>query len=196
MEHQQIFALIAFACVSAITPGPNNIMLMTSGANAGYVKTIPHMLGIMLGFSLMIVLVGLGLMKVFNLYPLTLELLKSACVAYLLYLAWKIARSEPATSAQMNYRPMSFFSAACFQWVNPKGWTMALTAISVYAGASGVSGVLLAALVFGVMVLPTASVWILVGTQLQKILTTKRSFRIFNVSMATLLLLSVLGSFL
>ncbi|MEM8977490.1 MAG: LysE family translocator, partial [Pseudomonadota bacterium] len=132
MTIDQIIALAAFALVTSITPGPNNLMLMASGANYGFHRTIPHMLGIGLGFVLMVMLVGLGVIQVFDAYPLAYTLLKIVSMAYLLYLAWKIATSSPPSEAGETGRPITFLQAALFQWINPKAWAMALTAISVY----------------------------------------------------------------
>ncbi|MBP4034383.1 LysE family translocator [Aeromonas sp. PrichA-15] len=132
MEYHQLGALALFAFVSTFTPGPNNIMLMTSGANVGFKRTIPHMLGITFGFGAMLILVGIGLMSLFNAYPITHSILKVLSLSYLLYLTYKIATSGK-TEAKHDFRPMSFLGAVAFQWVNPKGWSMALTAITVYS---------------------------------------------------------------
>ena len=131
MEYHQLGALALFAFVSTFTPGPNNIMLMTSGANVGFKRTIPHMLGITFGFGAMLILVGIGLMSLFHAYPITHSILKVLSLSYLLYLTYKIATSDK-TEAKHDFRPMSFLGAVAFQWVNPKGWSMALTAITVY----------------------------------------------------------------
>ena len=135
MPLEQLSALALFAFVSTFTPGPNNIMLMTSGANVGFARTIPHMLGIALGFAAMLLLVGFGLMGIFNAYPVSHQILKYLSLTYLVYLAIKIALSGKAKSTEA-YKPMTFIGAASFQWVNPKGWSMALTAISVYSSGS------------------------------------------------------------
>jgi threonine/homoserine/homoserine lactone efflux protein len=154
-------ALVAFAFVSSITPGPNNLMLMTSGANFGFVRTIPHLLGVSIGFTLMIVLVGAGLAKVFEIYPIAHTILKYASCAYLVWLAWKIATSAPpgAKSVEGRSEPMTFIQAALFQWVNPKAWTMALTVGS----------------------------WTLLGMQLRRFLNDPVRLRVFNVTMAVIL---------
>ena len=184
-------ALVAFAFVSSITPGPNNLMLMASGTNFGFVRSIPHMLGVSIGFTLMIVLVGAGLAQVFELYPIAHTVLKYASCAYLLYLAFKIATSAPPGSkagAEEKTRPMTFVQAALFQWVNPKAWTMALTAVSAYTlPANPFVSLLVVASVFGAINLPTVGSWTLMGMQLRRFLSDPLKLRIFNVTMAVVL---------
>ncbi|HAU8296503.1 TPA: LysE family transporter [Vibrio vulnificus] len=189
MELSQLSALALFAFVSTFTPGPNNIMLMTSGANVGFVRTIPHMLGITLGFAVMVMLIGVGLMGLFHSYPLSHQILKYLSLSYLVYLAAKIAFSGKA-SERKDFKPMSFWQAASFQWVNPKGWTMALTAVSVYSTGSQWWELVLIAGVFILANLPSVSFWTAAGTQLQRWLTTHTRVKSFNISMALLLLLS------
>jgi len=191
MEYQQLIALITFAFVSTVSPGPNNIMLMTSGANVGFMRTIPHMLGITFGFSLMVALVGFGLMGVFTAYPVVQQGLRIVSMLYLLYLAVKIAKSKPMASEASDYRPMSFISAASFQWVNPKAWTMALTAISVYATSAEPQDILLVSLIFGLVNVPSVSLWTTAGKQLQGILQAPIKIKMFNYSMAGLLVFSI-----
>ena len=184
-------ALAAFAFVTSITPGPNNLMLMASGTNFGFVRTIPHMLGVSSGFTLMIVLVGAGLAQVFELYPVAHTVLKYASCAYLLWLAWKIATSAPPGAKgedEVKARPMSFVQAALFQWVNPKAWTMALTAVSAYTlPADPIVSLLVVAAVFGAINLPSTSSWALLGTQLRRFLGDPVKLRVFNVTMALIL---------
>jgi threonine/homoserine/homoserine lactone efflux protein len=184
-------ALAAFAFVSSITPGPNNLMLMASGANFGFRRTLPHMLGVSLGFTVMIVLVGAGLAGLFELYPLAHAILKYASCAYLLYLAWKIATSAPPSAeveAAARPMPMTFIAAALFQWVNPKAWTMALTAVSAYTlPAEPVTSLLLVAAMFGAINLPSVGSWTLMGVQLSRLLGDPRKQRLFNITMALIL---------
>lgn len=184
-------ALVAFAFVSSITPGPNNLMLMTSGTNFGFVRTIPHMLGVSAGFTLMIVLVGAGLAKIFELYPVAHLILKYASCAYLVWLAWKIATSPPPGAKkdiEAQARPMTFIQAALFQWVNPKAWTMALTAVSAYTlPADPIVSLMIVAAVFGAINLPSVGSWTLLGMQLRRFLSDPLKLRIFNVTMAVIL---------
>ncbi|MEY8840851.1 LysE family translocator [Cribrihabitans sp. XS_ASV171] len=190
MSADLLLALALFAFVSSITPGPNNLMLMASGANYGFRRTIPHMLGIGAGFTVMILLVGAGLIRVFDAWPVSYTLLRSASVVYLLYLAWKIATATPVQGKGTG-RPMSFLQAAAFQWVNPKAWAMALTAISAYTPDRSMPAILLVALVFGAINLPSVSTWTVLGQQMARLLTHPRRLTAFNWTMAALLVASL-----
>ena len=188
MTYEILLGLTVFALVSSLTPGPNNLMLMASGANFGFRRSIPHMLGVSLGFTLMVLLVGIGLVQIFEAFPVSYTLLKVVSLAYLLYLAWKIATAAPASSgADKAGTPMTFIQAALFQWVNPKAWTMALTAVSVYSPSHSLTAVAFVAGVFGAINFPCIGVWTTMGQQLQRILTNPMRLRAFNVSMALLL---------
>lgn len=193
MTYDLIIALAGFAFVSSITPGPNNLMLMASGANFGFRRTIPHMLGVAIGFTVMVTLVGVGLMQVFDAYPVSHKILNIASIAYLVYLAWKIATSAPPEhdpDAEEG-RPFTFFQAALFQWVNPKAWTMALTAVTLYAPDHNLTAVLWVSAVFGLVNLPSISVWTVMGQQMSRLLTSPARLRAFNWTMAALLLTSL-----
>jgi threonine/homoserine/homoserine lactone efflux protein len=193
MEH--VLAVLGFTAVMAFTPGPNNTMLMISGANWGFVPTVPHILGITVGFPLMVFAVGMGLGGVFETYPLLHEILKYVSFAYLLYLAWKLARAGRHDSdGTKQGKPMSFLSAALFQWVNPKAWIMAVSAMALFvpAGSPMLSGVLLLAGASAVMSLPSAAAWCLFGTAISRFLDSDRRIAIFNALMALLLVLSTL----
>ncbi|WP_166423430.1 LysE family translocator [Paraglaciecola sp. 20A4] len=197
MTFEILSALILFAFVSSITPGPNNLMLMASGANYGVKRTLPHMLGVASGFTLMVVLVGLGIMQLFDLFPITYHILKIVSVSYLLYLAYKIATSSTtSTDKSGNAKPMTFLQAVMFQWVNPKAWTMALTAISVYAPSKSAMAVLMVAGVFGSVNLPCISGWTVLGQKIQSLLTNNKRLRVFNYTMAGLLVASMYPVFL
>jgi threonine/homoserine/homoserine lactone efflux protein len=191
MTIELLTALAGFCLVSSITPGPNNLMLMASGANFGFLRSIPHMLGIGLGFMLMVFLVGIGLAQLFDLYPIAHTILKILSVAYMLYLAWKIANAAPAGSADSTGTPMTFLQAAAFQWVNPKAWTMAITAVTVYAPDTSLISVVMVSAVFGVVNLPSVSIWTILGQQMARILTNPARLRTFNWTMAALLIASL-----
>jgi threonine/homoserine/homoserine lactone efflux protein len=185
-------ALAIFAFASSISPGPNNLMLMSSGANFGFRKTLPHLIGVGLGFVLMLVLVGIGIMQVFDLYPASYFILKWCSVIYLVYLSYKVATAaQPEDKNSNNVKPFSFIQAVLFQWVNPKGWTMALTAIGIYAPERDINSVMLVGIVFGLVMVPSISVWVVLGQKLHKILSSVKRLRIFNGVMATLLLASL-----
>lgn len=165
---------------------------MSSGANFGFRKTLPHMFGVGLGFTLMVALVGMGIMQVFDLYPSSYLILKWCSVVYLLYLSYKVATASAPEKKQSNTsKPFSFIQAVLFQWVNPKAWSMALTSIGIYAPQRDTSSVIIVALVFGAINLPSISVWVVLGQKLQIILSSVKRLRIFNAVMATLLLASL-----
>ncbi len=191
MTFDLVPALAAFAFVSSITPGPNNLMLMASGANFGFRRTVPHMLGIGIGFSLMLLLVGAGLVQIFDAYPISHQILKIGSAVYLLYLAWKIANAAPVRKGEDTGAPMTFLQAAAFQWVNPKAWSMALTAVSVYTPDTTFAAIALVALVFGAINLPAVSTWTIVGQQMARFLTNPARLRTFNWTMAALLVASL-----
>ena len=185
------FAL--FALVTSITPGPNNTMLLASGVNFGFNRTIPHMLGITCGFFVLVVAVGFGLGAVFQTYPLLYSVLRYVGAAYLLYLAWKIAHSGPVSESEKGEsKPISYLGAAAFQWVNPKAWIMAIGAISTYTPMQGYfTNVIVIAAVFALINLPSVSVWAGCGTLLRNVLKDRRWLRLFNWGMALLLVASL-----
>lgn len=191
MTLEILAALAAFAFVTSITPGPNNLMLMASGANFGFRRTIPHMLGVALGFVAMAALVGVGLAGVFDVFPALHVALKIASVLYMGWLAWRIANAAPPKDGAGKGRPFTFLQAALFQWVNPKAWAMALTAIAVYAPSRSVGAVLIVAAVFGAVNLPSVGSWVVLGEQMRRVLTNPARLRVFNWTMAALLVASL-----
>lgn len=192
MTADLFLALISFAFVSSITPGPNNVMLMASGANFGLMRTLPHMLGVSLGHSFMVLMIGLGLLRVFETYPAVRTGLMIVCAVYLLYLAWRIANAAAPGDGSAGGQPLSFLQAAAFQWVNPKAIYMGITAQTYYAPQDGGwSGALSVALIFGMTNLPSVAVWAWGGTKVRQVLTDPRRLKIFNSTMAVLLVLSL-----
>jgi threonine/homoserine/homoserine lactone efflux protein len=185
-------ALTLFAFVSSITPGPNNTMLMASGANFGVRRTVPHLLGVSLGFLVLILSIGLGLGGVFTAYPWLHDVLKLAGGAYLVWLAWKLATSTGLGGGRSSGQPMTFLQAAAFQWVNPKAWAMAVSGISTYTPQGGYFGNLLVmGVVFTAVNLPCVGVWTGFGVGLRRVLDRPGALRAFNLTMAGLLLLSL-----
>jgi len=190
MSMDAFAALIAFAFVTSITPGPNNLMLLASGVNFGFVRTIPHMLGIGGGFLSLLLGVGFGLGAVLTAFPSLHLALKIAGGAYLLYLAWRIAMSRQMGKAGegADTRPMTFLEAAAFQWVNPKAWVMAVTAMAVYANPdTPFLSVMLVALAFAAVNLPSVSTWAGFGTALRGFLSDPVRLKWFNIAMGMLL---------
>ena len=198
MSHSLLIAFVIFATVMFITPGPNNIMVLSSGLTYGFRRSLPHIAGITIGFAFMVGAVGLGFGTIFIAYPILQTILKYAGAAYLIYLAAVIAMSEPVTPGQDARRgPMTFWGAAVFQWVNVKGWVMVIGTITAYAGIAGfpwniVIQVLLS-LLLGVV---STSIWALSGSSLRSLLTSPRAVRAFNIVMAVLLLASLYPVFM
>ena len=192
MSYELLTGLAIFALVSSITPGPNTLMLMASGANFGFRRSSPHMLGVGLGFMLMVILVGVGLTHLFEAYPVSYLILKVCSVVYLLYLAYRIASAAPAVrDSGKTDKPLTFSQAALFQWVNPKAWTMALTAISIYSPSQSWGAIVLVAVIFGAIALPSVSLWAVLGQQLRRLLHSPRYLRAFNLCMALMLVAAV-----
>ncbi len=193
MSAESLMAFALFALVSSITPGPNNAMMLASGVNFGYRRSVPHLLGICIGLGLMVALMGLGLGTLFTRWPVLYTVMRYAGGLYLLYLAWKIFRSTAMVSAgDTPAKPMSFFGAAAFQWVNPKAWVMALTAVTTYLPADhSVMQLLLVAGLFCTIGAPSVSVWALFGSRMRSYLRDPHTLRIFNSAMAVTLVASL-----
>ncbi|KPX44632.1 Amino acid transporter LysE [Pseudomonas syringae pv. helianthi] len=188
-----LLAFTLFAFVTSITPGPNNMMLLASGVNFGFSRTLPHMLGISIGFFVLVLAVGFGLGSVFKAWPVLYTILRYVGAAYLLYLAWKIATSKPASDeVDSQGKPLGFMSAALFQWVNPKAWIMAIGAISTYTPMQGYFyNVVVISAVFALINLPSVGVWAGFGSLLRNVLREPLGLRLFNGVMALLLVASL-----
>ncbi|MGB3274012.1 MAG: LysE family translocator [Xanthobacteraceae bacterium] len=192
VSQQLLIAFIAFAVAGLYTPGPNNVMLLASGLNFGLRRTLPHVAGVALGFSFLVAVVGFGLGAVFNSYPLLQSVLKYGGAAYLVYLAVVIARSGPTEASEGARRPLTFWEAALFQWVNVKGWIIAIGTVTAYAAlASYPWNIVTMSLLLLVLGLSSAVAWTLFGSSLQKLVRSERGIRIFNWTMAALLIASV-----
>ncbi|EXL09956.1 LysE family translocator [Aquamicrobium defluvii] len=189
MTSEVLLALAAYAFVTSITPGPNNFMLLSSGVNFGFVRSIPHMLGIGIGFVVLLLAVGFGLGAVLTAFPVLHTALKIVGGAYLLYLAWKIAMSRSVESGgDGTAQPMTFLQAAAFQWVNPKAWVMAVTAMAVFSNpANPFLSVVLISAVFGIINLPCVSSWAGFGMALRGFLSDPARLKWFNIAMGVLL---------
>lgn len=189
MPLNTFLALLVYAFVTSVTPGPNNFMLLASGVNFGFTRTIPHMLGIGIGFLVLLLAVGFGLGAVLTAFPMLHNGLKVAGGAYLLYLAWKIASSRSmGGKGEERAQPMRFLDAAAFQWVNPKAWVMAVTAMAVYSNAERpFLSVVLVSVAFAVVNLPSVSVWAGFGMALRGFLSDPTRLKWFNIAMGVLL---------
>lgn len=181
-----------FVVVTSITPGPNNTMLLASGVNFGFRRTMPHILGISAGVVVLMLSVGFGLGELFRHFPSLYIALEAASVAYLLYLAWKIATSGDLKVKSGEHRPMRFHEAIAFQWINPKAWMMVLTAATtIRLSAEFGPNTLLMAVLFFVIGLPCICVWAAFGTGMRRFLSNPRRLRAFNVAMALSLIVSM-----
>lgn len=193
MSGLTLISFIIYCVVTSITPGPNNIMVATSGLNFGLKRSMPHIWGIGFGFSVMVMLVGLGIGTLLSSSPLLFEILKLIGIAYLLYLAYQIFHMGHMDTSVHIAKPMSFIAAALFQWVNPKAWIMAMGAITTYAANhnSWIQMIFLG-LVFGLVSLPCVGVWAYLGERMQALVNEPKKIKYFNMAMAFLLVLSVL----
>lgn len=186
-------AVLFFAFSTTVTPGPNNIMIMSSGVNYGIRASLPHFLGICLGFPFMVLLVGLGFGVVFDRFPNLHQLIKVIGVAYLLWLAWHIASAEPKAIKRGEKKPFSFWQAVLFQWVNGKAWMMASGAVATYTTVTGNQYIQVFAitLAFLLMAFPCVGVWLVFGSLLRRILSNPLLQRIFNITMGLILVASI-----
>lgn len=192
LDTATLTALTLFAFTTSITPGPNNMMLFASGVNFGFRRTIPHMLGIGAGFFSLLIGVGLGLGALLATAPLLFLALKIAGGVYLLWIAYKIGTSRSLGEGKAGARPMTFLGAAAFQWVNPKAWVMAVTAMAAYTQADRyLASVALVGLVFAVVNVPSVSTWAGFGSALRDWLSVPVRLKWFNITMAVLLVLSL-----
>jgi len=193
MSSDKLLALTFFAFAATFTPGPNNIMLAASGANFGFARSVPHMLGVSLGFGVVLIAAGLGLGALMVALPQVQIALKVLGAAYLLWLAWKVANAGAAReSADAGARPLTFLQAAGFQWVNPKGVITAIGAIALYVSPERpLADLLLVVAVFGLVTVGSVVSWSAFGVALARLLRNPRQAQIFNVCMALLLVASI-----
>jgi threonine/homoserine/homoserine lactone efflux protein len=198
MSQSLLLAFVVFAVVMFFTPGPNNIMVLSSGLTYGFRRTLPHMAGITIGFAFMVGAVGLGFGTIFIAYPVLQTILKYAGAAYLVYLAIVIAFSGPPKPGEEGSRgPMTFWGAALFQWVNVKGWVIVMGTITAYAAIARfpLNVAIQSGLCLPIGVISTAT-WTLFGSALRPLLKSERAVRAFNVLMALLLLASLYPVFM
>lgn len=188
------WAVMFFAFSTTITPGPNNVMIMSSGVNYGIKASLGHLMGICFGFPFMVLLIGLGFGIVFEQYPNLHQIIKLLGIIYLVWLAWHIASAEPKRIEQGHSKPLNFYQAVLFQWVNGKAWVMASGAIAAFTTLQGVywQEVLIISSAFFVVAFPCVGIWLICGAMLRKVLTKAIFQRVFNISMALILVLSML----
>lgn len=202
MTADLLTSLCLFAFVTSITPGPNNAMLFASGVNHGIRRTLPHLLGVTLGFTFMQLAVGLGVGVLFESVPGLYSILRALGLGYMLYLAWRIANAAPPAQLDANDapartfaatgRPMTFLEASAFQWVNPKALMMCVTAASAYSMPDRpIMGALLVTGVFFFAGMPCVALWVLLGRMMRGLLQDRKRLRAFNWAMAALLIASM-----
>jgi threonine/homoserine/homoserine lactone efflux protein len=198
MSHSLLIAFVVFASVMYFTPGPNNIMALSSGLTYGFRPTVPLIAGITVGCAVMVAVAGVGFGAIFVTYPVLQTILKYAGAAYLVYLAAQIALAEPVTPGQDHAgRPVGFWGAVLFQWVNVKGWVMVIGTITAYAGiASFPWNITIQVALCLFLGVAAPAIWALSGSSLRSLLTSKRTVRVFNVAMALLLLASLYPVFM
>lgn len=193
MSAEALLGLSVFAVATLFTPGPNNVMLMASGVNFGFARTLPHILGVTLGFALMIGLVAIGLGGVIAARPEIHGGMRVVAALYMLWLAWKIAGSgggaEPGSAGA---RPLGFIGAAAFQWVNPKAWVIGVSAMALYTiPERPFLSVWLISLVFAAVCLPSIAIWAGFGVSLRGFLSDPARLKWFNIAMGLLLVASL-----
>ncbi len=192
MSYELVLGLMAFAFVSSITPGPNNLMLMTSGVNFGLMRTLPHLFGVVIGVLVLFLALGAGLNSLLLRYPQAYLVLKILSAAYMLWLAYKIFNAAPPIGKQEGAKPLGFAQALAFQWVNPKAWAMVTTSLTIYAPTGTIGAVFTVSLIFACINMPSVSMWVLLGQKFRLLLSNARTLRIFNGVMAGLLVVSLL----
>jgi threonine/homoserine/homoserine lactone efflux protein len=192
MSLDVFLALLLFAFVASITPGPNNLMLLASGVNFGFVRTIPHMLGIGAGFMTLLLAIGFGLGALLTAFPTAHTALKIIGALYMLYLAWRIVSSRSMGTGKAGARPMTFTEAFAFQWINVKAWVMAVTAMALYTSAERpFLSVILVASAFALVNVPVVSTWAGFGAAMRGFLSDPVRLKWFNIVMGTALALSI-----
>lgn len=193
MSFTVLISFIIYSFVTSVTPGPNNIMLAASGVNFGFRRSIPHILGIGIGFGFMVSVVGLGIGSLISSNIVLYELLKIIGITYLLYLAYKIYHSSSVDTTSGKSKPLTFLQAAMFQWVNPKAWIMAMGAVTTYLSSqSELYWYVIIGVIYGAIRIPSTGVWALIGEKLQKYIHEPKKLKTFNMVMALLLVLSVI----
>ena len=192
MTFATLLALFGFAFATSITPGPNNMMLFASGVNFGFRRTIPHMFGIGAGFFTLLLGVGFGLGALLKSFPALDMAFKIASGGYMLWIAWKIGNTHTLDEAKTGAKPLTFLEAAAFQWINPKAWVMAVTAMATYTDPDAFYfSVVMVGAVFAIVNVPSVSTWAGFGSVLREWLSVPPRLKWFNITMAILLVLSL-----
>lgn len=189
-----LISFIIFSFVACMSPGPNNLMLLSSGLTFGYKRTLPHVIGIVIGYPIMFLIVGLGLGKVFEQYPSVLEIMKYIGISYLLWMAWSIANKKGSLHSENNNdKPFTFWQAVFFQWINPKAWIMAITSLATFMTTTddSIIQILLMALITVLVGIITTHSWSLGGVFLKRLITNEDNVQLFNRVIALVLVTSI-----
>ena len=194
---EQVAALVGFSVISVITPGPNNLMLWTTGTEFGFRRAVPHILGTAVGIGAMALASVVGVAALVAVVPGLSVAMKVAGSLYLLYLAWQVAGAG-ALSRASEARPLTFVQGAAFQVINPKSWTFALSAVTTFRPVqlSSLAGGAIVAIVMMVVIVPASAVWALGGGVLSRWLADDRSRRVVSLVLAVLLAATVVSIWL
>lgn len=198
MDSVNLLAFSTFAGIAAFTPGPNNLMLAASGANFGVRRTIPHICGVTIGFLSLVVMASFGLSSLFAVFPQVLDIARFVGFIFLVYLSWKIATSAPPDGVDSSATPISFGTALLFQFINPKAVVVITSSVTVYIGKADnlVLSVAMVTLVFAVVTIMATFLWTYGGSLIGRILQNRRALRLFNFTMAGLLLVTLMPALL
>ena len=193
MVDTTLWGTILYVSIVSMTPGPNNLLLAASGANYGFIRTLPHMCGVIVGFALMVVASGFGLRIILNEFPQVILPMKIISVSFLIYLSWRIAKGG-AHVIEGKAQPLSFLPAVLFQTINPKGISFLL---SIMGAQVSDTGPLLPQLIPLFILLPAFTVlsavtWTMFGAAIGRLMQSQQAFKIFNVIMASVLIICVI----
>ena len=181
-----------YSFVTSVSPGPNNTVLLTLSARFGHKGALPHLVGMVIGLSVMVIAMSAGLGAFFTAYPAVYEVMKYAGFAYVLYMAWRIYRAALPQPGEKGGAPTTIWRATLFQWVNPKAWIVIATFVTAYVPVElGAPSVLIALAMFIGFTMPGAILWVVVGTLLARLLRTSRSQKVFTAVMAVALVASM-----
>ena len=183
-----LLPFLMFGVLLTVTPGPNNTMALSSGVRVGLPASMPLVLGISVGVSLQLVAIGLGLGALFDAYPASHDVMRIVGALYLVWLAWRIAASGPISMDKAGRPPLGFLGGAAFQWINPKAWAITTSAAATYVPHEDyLRNVAIAALILAVIAVPCVTLWAAAGTLLRRVLEEPGRARIFNLTVAALL---------
>jgi len=186
--------LLLFILVAGFTPGPNNIIAMSIGFSWGFKKVIPHILGVAIGFPIMLLLIGFILEPIFKQYIVIFLILKWLSLAYIIYLAYKIATAPLSIKEDKKTKPISFIESVIFQWINPKAWAGAMATVTLYVPQNNYSfGLIVASITSAITIVFAISFWGYMGKKIKIFLSKQSHIKAFNYTMAFLLIVSVVA---